>query len=308
MSSPMQSSPMSGGMQQNNPMGYGNNFAQNIPAAGGQMGGQQPNPMSGGQQFGGPPTFNGLPMGGQPNTFNPYMGGATSSNMSASAQPYSGMPSNIAASPSAGSFPMQGGIGSLQSQPSYPQRNPYAQNPLFAKQQEFQNQMQAKSSEVMNSIPEYQQLQKMQQQLQGRQPSAQEMQQLQALSRQIQGNSGFQQLQQQQQQMGQQLQQQYGNQLAELQAKDRQYNMQQQQAIDKARGSYGRQQAMQPQQAMQQPKMGFLSRAAQKAASPYTPINPSAQGNFAIGRNSNGTNAIPNTVMPSEYFGRRRLV
>jgi len=225
MGSPMPNTPMSGG--QNPPMG-------GAP--------QQNSPMSGNQQFGLSPTST-----PSQNTFNPYMGGGSSPSSSmggggsgsASMNPYmggGGTASQLSMGP--GAQPYSQGIGGLQglggqqSQPLYPQQNPYAQDPLFAKQQEFQNQMQSMSSEIMNSIPEYQQLQKMERQLQGRQPSAQEMQQLQALNQQIQGNSNFQQMNQQQQQMGQQFQQQYGNQLAALQAKDRQYNMQQQQMID----------------------------------------------------------------------------
>ena len=306
MPSPMQNSPMGGGTQQNNTMGGSNSFAQNSPMSGGSMGAPQNNSMSGGQQFGGPSAFNASPMGGQQNTFNPYMGANNAGGSlpqyapgqnafnSAPVPQSASMPQYAPAPMPRNNTPMQGGIGSLQNSPrSMPfdpgQRlgNPYAQDPAVLKQQEFQNQMQSKSSEVMNSIPEYQQLQKMQQQLQGRQPSAQEMQYLQSLDQKIQGNSNFQQMKQQQQQMGQQFQQQYGDQLAELQAKDRQYNMlpqdQLMQAERQAKEMYERQAGQRT-----EPSKGF-----QAATQPYTPVNNQSSSIFkSLQRPTQNNNSI----------------
>ncbi len=260
MGSPMPNTPMSGG--QNPPMGGAPQ--QNSPMSGPTppMGGppQQNSPMSGNQQFGSSPTST-----PPQNTFNPYMGGGSSPSSSMGGGGFSG---NVNAqssrfgpmAPLSGeeanrrnefmnakeqSMPQMGGMGPNPGSGIIgllPRQSPYAQDPLFAKQAEFQNQMQAKSSEVMNSIPEYQQIQKMQQQLQGRQPNAQEAQQLQALSQQINNNSNYKQMQQQQQQMGQQFHQQYGSQLSALQDKERQYNLQQQQMIAEQRKMGGGQQ------------------------------------------------------------------
>jgi hypothetical protein len=171
-------------------------------------------------------------------------------------------------------FSQMGGMGQPQvsldrnfpgGQPSFEQ--------LQRMQQDMSQQAQLQQKNALSQIPAFAQMQALQGQLQGRQPTPQELQQLQLYDQQIQSNPGFQQMQGNLQQMGQQFEQRFGGQLQQMQ----QQRMQQMQPMGAMQATQAPQGLGQGLQALQQaqpfnPQQGMLQGFQQQP-----PVQPPQQ-------------------------------
>lgn len=108
--------------------------------------------------------------------------------------------------------PMGGGLQGIG-----PRASELSMDQLLKMQREMGQQADLQQQNALSKIPAYAQMQALQGQLQGRQPTPQELQQLRMYDQQIQSDPGFRQMQGNLQQMGQQFEQQYGGQLQKMQ-------------------------------------------------------------------------------------------